>query len=44
MPWFIGAGDDGVTKDCILVAVMDGLEMLSISLHVAGEPKQGYAT
>lgn len=41
MPWYISAGDDGVTKDCILVAVMDGAEIRSISLHIAGKPEAG---
>ncbi len=35
MPWYIPAGNDGLQKDAILVAVMDGKEMVSISLHVA---------
>lgn len=35
MPWHIAAGKDGLLRDAILVAKMDGSEMLSISLHVA---------
>ena len=35
MPWYIAAGNDGLQKDAILVAVMDGKEIVSISLHVA---------
>lgn len=38
MPWFIPAGDDGLKLDCIMVAVMDGDEIRSISLHLAGAP------
>ncbi len=38
MPWYITAGSDGLQKDAILVAVMDGNEMVSISLHVAHQP------
>ena len=38
MPWYITAGADGLQKDAILVAVMDGNEMVSISLHVAHQP------
>lgn len=34
MPWRIGAGDDGILIDSMLVATMVGNEMLSISLHV----------
>jgi hypothetical protein len=38
MPWYITAGADGLQKDAILVAVMDGDQMVSISLHVAHQP------
>lgn len=38
MPWVIPAVDHGPVKDCVLVARMDGNEMLSISLHVASAP------
>ena len=38
MPWQIEAGD-GLAKRCILVAVMNGGEMQSVSLHVAEQPK-----
>lgn len=38
MPWQIEAGD-GLAKRCILVAVMNGNEMQSISLHVAEQPQ-----
>ena len=38
MPWHIPAGDDGLLRDSILVATMDGNEMLTISLHVAAGP------
>ena len=38
MPWYITAGPDGLQKDAILVAVMEGNEMVSISLHVAHQP------
>lgn len=38
MPWHIAAGDDGLLRDAILVAKMDGEEMLTISLHVATAP------
>ena len=38
MPWHIAAGDDGLLRDAILVATMDGEEMLTISLHVATMP------
>lgn len=40
MPWHIPAGDDGLLRDAILVAKMDGEEMLTISLHVATSPTQ----
>ena len=33
MPWYIKAGPDGLKKDAILVATMDGNNMLTISLH-----------
>ena len=39
MPWQILPGD-GLEKPCILVAVMNGNEMQSVSLHVAEQPKQ----
>jgi hypothetical protein len=39
MPWYICAGDDGLKKDCIMVAVMNGAEIDSISLHLAGKPE-----
>ena len=35
MPWFITAANDGLKKDCIMVAVMNGREIHSISLHIA---------
>lgn len=35
MPWVIEAADDGLTKDCVLVAKMNGGDMLSVSLYVA---------
>ncbi len=38
MPWHIAAGNDGLLRDAILVATMDGEEMLTISLHVATTP------
>ena len=34
MPWQIEAGD-ALQQPCILVATMNGNEMLSVSLHVA---------
>ena len=34
MPWKIDP-DDGLNQTCILVAVMNGSEMQSVSLHVA---------
>lgn len=34
MPWHIEACD-GLEQSCILVATMDGNEMLRVSLHVA---------
>ena len=39
MPWYISAGDDGLRKDCIMVAVMNGPEIESISLHLAAQPE-----
>jgi hypothetical protein len=39
MPWYISAGDDGLRKDCIMVAVMNGSEIQSISLHLAAQPE-----
>ncbi len=39
MPWQIEPGD-GLSKRCILVAVMNGNEMQSVSLHVAEQPKR----
>lgn len=38
MPWLIPAVNDGPVKDCVLVASMQGNEMVSISLHVADAP------
>ena len=38
MPWVIAAVNEQPMKDCVLVASMDGNEMLSISLHVASDP------
>jgi hypothetical protein len=39
MPWHIRAAEyDNLTADCILVAVMDGNEIQTISLHVAEKP------
>ena len=38
MPWHIAAGQDGLLRDAILVATMDGEQMLTISLHVATVP------
>ena len=35
MPWHLEPSDDGLSKPCILVARMNGNEMLTISLHVA---------
>ena len=35
MPWLVKSVPHGPTKDCVLVATMDGNEMLSVSLHVA---------
>jgi hypothetical protein len=35
--WCIAVGDDGLSVDCILVALLDGQEMQSVSLHV--QPK-----
>ncbi len=40
MPWHIAAGDDGLLRDAILVATMDGEEMVKISLHVATTPAE----
>ena len=40
MPWHIAAGDDGLLRDAILVATMDGEKMLTISLHVATIPAE----
>jgi hypothetical protein len=39
MPWYITAGEDGLKKDCIMVAVMNGHEIQSISLHLSGKPE-----
>ncbi|SFS17732.1 hypothetical protein SAMN05421771_3244 [Granulicella pectinivorans] len=39
MPWYIAAGDDGLHKDCIMVAVMNGPEIQTISLHLAALPE-----
>ena len=38
MPWLIPAVKHGPSKDCVLVASMEGNEMLTISLHVADAP------
>lgn len=38
MPWHLQPSDDGLEKPCILVARMNGNEMLTISLHVADSP------
>lgn len=38
MPWHIKAGEDGLLRDSILVATMNGNEILTISLHVASVP------
>jgi hypothetical protein len=37
MPWHIQASpeEDGLTRDCVLVAVMNGNEMQTVSLHLA---------
>ena len=40
MPWHIAPGDDGLLRDAILVATMNGQEMLTISLHVATTPAE----
>ena len=40
MPWFISAADDGLKKDCIMVAMMQGTEIQSISLHVAEKAEE----
>lgn len=40
MPWLIEAGNDGLSKDCVLVASMVGAEMIAVSLHVVAEPKK----
>lgn len=37
MPWVIPAADQAPAKTCVLVAVMEGNVMQSISLHVASE-------
>lgn len=37
-PWYVAAGDDGLHKDCIMVAVMNGNDLQSISLHLAAQP------
>jgi hypothetical protein len=37
LPWQIEAGDM-LQQPCILIATMNGNEMLSISLHVAQQP------
>ena len=38
MPWHLQPSDDGLEKPCILVARMNGNEILTISLHVADAP------
>ena len=38
VPWLVKANDE-IHDDCILIAVMQGSEMVSVSLHVAVEPK-----
>ena len=38
MPWQIEP-KDGLDQPCILVAVMNGNEMQSVSLHVAPQPQ-----
>ena len=38
MPWHLAPSDDGLEKPCILVARMNGNEILTISLHVADSP------
>jgi len=40
MPWLIEAADDGLSKDCVLVASMDGGEMVGVSLYVVEKPKK----
>ncbi len=42
MPWHITAApdEDGLTKDCILVATMNGNEIQTISLHLADQANQ----
>ena len=37
MPWQIEAADE-LEQACILVATMNGNEMVSVSLHVASSP------
>lgn len=43
LPWLIKAGDDGITKDCVLVAKMSGNDMQSVSLYVVNGAKEDYA-
>ena len=38
MPWHIPQ-TDGMEQPCVLVAVMDGNEMQSVSLHVLQQPQ-----
>ncbi len=38
--WDIPAGDDGLRKDAILLAVLKGKEMVSVSLHMAERPDE----
>jgi hypothetical protein len=38
MPWQIEASE-GLDQPCILVAVMNGNEMQSVSLHISPEPQ-----
>ena len=39
MPWQIEAAEE-LQQSCILVATMNGNEMMSVSLHVASSPPQ----
>ncbi len=41
MPWTIAASGD-LQRPCILVAKMDGNEMVTISLHVIDPPSAEY--
>lgn len=40
MPWVIKEDGENLFKDCVLVATMDGPDMLRVSIHIASEAKK----